>query len=122
MIPHLRGDYMSLPVFIVIDSTTCDIWRRELDPDHDMGSPAGEFVEIYTGVVCALDRSMSMSKVYGGGRERSIQGDSDMESFKIFVLPAQSILTGDKVIIGVTEYKVDDVVIFPTHKEGILTK
>jgi hypothetical protein len=85
-----------------------------------MGSPAGEYEEIATGVVCALDRSMSIARQYGGGRERSSAGESDYETYKLFLCPTQSILTGDKVIVGTVEYKVTDVISFSSHKEAVL--
>jgi hypothetical protein len=111
----------NLPAFLAIDSTTCDIYRKVIDVDHAFGSPAGEFTVIATGVICAFDRSMSINRQYGGGREVSIQGETDHESFKLFVLPTADLLTGDKVIVGVLEYKVNDVINYPTHKEGMLS-
>ena len=106
-----------------IDSSTCDIWRMWENPDRELGAPPGELMLITQDVICALDRDMSASKRYsGGGREVSLQGESDHESFKLFVLPDEDILQGDIVRAGGVEYEVRGVVNYTTHKEGILWK
>jgi len=112
----------NVPAFMKVDSDLCEIKRVSLDDDHAFGDPPGDFETIASDVYCCLDRSMSVSKNYGGGREISLQGESDKATFKLFLLSAEDIQNGDRVIVGSVEYKVDDVIPYSTHKEAILTK
>lgn len=112
----------NIPAFMKVDSTTCTILR--IDPEeHEMGSQPGEYEELYTNVICALDRTQSISKNYGGGgRDMSIQGEADQQTFKLFVLSTEDIQSGDRIIVGDVEYKVDDVIEYTTNKEAIVMK
>ena len=112
----------NIPAFMKVDFTTCEIKRVTLDDDHAFGDPPGEFETIAEDVYCCLDRTISVTKNYGGGNEMSVQGESDQVTFKLFVLSAEDIAIGDRVISGGVEYKVDDVILYSTHKEAILTK
>jgi hypothetical protein len=112
----------SLPAFLSVDSTTCDILRLVIDPDHAMGSPPGEYSVIAENVVCAFNRSMSISNRYGGGLEVSLQGMSNKETFTLITLPTVDILTGDHVIIGIQEYNVTDVIHYTSHIESVVVK
>jgi hypothetical protein len=113
---------MKIPAFMLIDSTTCTIKRLTPDIDHEIGSPPGTFQTIASNVYCCLDRTRSISKNYSGGLDMSEQGESDQATFKLFVLSTEDIIPGDLVIVSAIEYKVNDVVSFSTHKEGILIK
>jgi len=113
---------MKIPAFMKVESTICDIKRVSLDDDHALGDPPGDYEIIASDVYCCLDRSISISKLYGGGREVSLQGATDQKTFKLFLLSDEDIQNGDRVIVGSVEYKVDDVIPYSTHKEAILTK
>jgi hypothetical protein len=121
-----------IPIFLQIEGTTCTIKRMQVDPDHELGSSPGEEIEdghfsilydtIAEDVICSLDRSMSISKIYGGGREVSDQGANEIETFKLITLSTEDILSADKVIAGGIEYEVTDVINYSTHKESMLVK
>jgi len=114
----------SIPVFLKIDGTTCTILRQSIDPAHELGASPGNFAILSEGVICSLDRTQSIGKIFGGsGREISEQGSTESETFKLITLSTEDINSGDRVVdVDEVEYEVTSVIPFPTHKEATLVK
>lgn len=113
---------MSIPDFLMIDSTVCNILRLTPDVDHELGASPGTFEIIAIDVVCSLDREQSISNRYGGGADMDIQGITYQATFKMITLADTDIISGDRVTIAGVEYDVNDVISFSTHRECILSK
>lgn len=113
---------MSVPAFLMVDSTTCDISRRVPSDRDDLGAPEYTWVEIASGVVCAIDPIVSSSsRVIRSAVDVVPAGESETSEFKLLCGPAVDILAGDIVTDAEdVEYQVDAVAKFSTHKEARL--
>jgi|WetSurMetagenome_2_1015567.scaffolds.fasta_scaffold721954_2 hypothetical protein len=113
---------MSLPAFLAVDSTTCDISRRVPSSTDDLGAPVYTWSVIASGVQCAIDPIVSASsRVIRSAVDVVPQGEAETSEFKLLCGPTVDIQAGDIVTDAEdVEYQVDAVAKFSSHKEARL--
>jgi len=117
---------MSIPAFLAVDSTTCDISRRVVSGVDDLGVPLttdAEFhpvwTEIASGVQCVIDPIVWGNQVRQGN-DINVQGEIDASEWRLLCGPAVDILVGDMIEADGVDYLVMAMAKFSTHKEARL--